>query len=227
MNKPPVFRPHSPADVSLYIEDKKPRRGISCEDDYSGFGRLAFTDPDAGDTHRVSVAFKPTSGASSLLGALSARVRRDGAHGRVGWRFSIDRDAVAFLGAGETYSEIFTISLADSAGNIARQDVAVTLIGANDAPRIFWRAGDVFERRLTETSGSPSPGALLSAGGATLGDVAYNMIFIKRVEDYTTLNEVYAEYFGKNPPARYCIVTELVREEFLVEISSIAHVGPA
>ncbi len=166
MNKPPVFRPHSPADVSLYIEDKKPRRGISCEDDYSGFGRLAFTDPDAGDTHRVSVAFKPRSGASSPLGALSARVRRDGAHGRVGWRFSIDRDAVAFLGAGETYSEIFTISLADSAGNIARQDVAVTLIGANDAPRIFWRAGDVFERRLTETSGSPSPGALLSAGGA-------------------------------------------------------------
>ena len=67
----------------------------------------------------------------------------------------------------------------------------------------------------------------LSAGQATLDDVAYNMIFIKRVQDYAALNEVYAEYFGKNPPARYCIVTELVREEFLVEISSVAHVGPA
>lgn len=67
----------------------------------------------------------------------------------------------------------------------------------------------------------------LSAGGASLEDVAYNMIFIKRVQDYPALNEVYAEYFGKNPPARFCIVSELVRDEFLVEIASIAHVGPA
>ena len=67
----------------------------------------------------------------------------------------------------------------------------------------------------------------LEAGGASLGDVAYNMIFIKRVADYPALNEVYAEYFGKNPPARFCIVTEMVRDEFLVEISSIAHIGSA
>ena len=67
----------------------------------------------------------------------------------------------------------------------------------------------------------------LEAGGASLEDVAYNMIFIKRVTDYAALNEIYAEYFGKNPPARYCIVTEMVRDEFLVEIASIAHIGPA
>jgi aminoacrylate peracid reductase len=69
--------------------------------------------------------------------------------------------------------------------------------------------------------------AALEAAGASLEDVAYNMIFIKRVSDYAALNEVYAEYFGKKPPARYCIVSELVRDEFLVEISSIAHIGPA
>jgi aminoacrylate peracid reductase len=69
--------------------------------------------------------------------------------------------------------------------------------------------------------------AALEAAGASLEDVAYNMIFIKRVSDYTSLNEIYGEYFGKKPPARYCIVTELVRDEFLVEISSIAHIGPA
>ena len=65
----------------------------------------------------------------------------------------------------------------------------------------------------------------LEAAGASLEDIAYNMIFVKRVSDYAALNEVYSEYFGKNPPARYCIVSELVRDEFLVEISSIAHIG--
>ena len=67
----------------------------------------------------------------------------------------------------------------------------------------------------------------LEAAGATLEDIAYNMIFIKRVSDYAALNEVYSEYFGKKPPARYCIISELVRDEFLVEISSIAHIGAA
>ena len=67
----------------------------------------------------------------------------------------------------------------------------------------------------------------LEAAGAALEDIAYNAIFIKQVSDYSVLNKVYSEYFGKKPPARHCIVTELVRDEFLMEISSIAHIGPA
>jgi aminoacrylate peracid reductase len=39
------------------------------------------------------------------------------------------------------------------------------------------------------------------------------------------MNEVYREYFGQNPPARYCIEAKLVKPEFLVEISSIAHLA--
>ena len=69
--------------------------------------------------------------------------------------------------------------------------------------------------------------AALEAAGASLEDIAYNMIFIKRVSDYAALNEIYGEYFGKKPPARYCIISELVRDEFLVEISSVAHIGAA
>lgn len=65
---------------------------------------------------------------------------------------------------------------------------------------------------------------VLRAAGADLGDVAYNMIFIRNSADYSALNEVYREYFGENPPARYCLISELVRPEYLVEISSVAHV---
>lgn len=64
---------------------------------------------------------------------------------------------------------------------------------------------------------------VLKAAGAALSDIAYNIIILKRREDYAAFNKVYAEYFGALPPARYCIIAELVRDEFLVEISSIAH----
>jgi aminoacrylate peracid reductase len=65
--------------------------------------------------------------------------------------------------------------------------------------------------------------AVVEAAGGTPSDIAYNMIFLKSKADYAAFNEVYAEFFGANPPARYCIVSDLVRDEFLVEISSIAH----
>ena len=65
--------------------------------------------------------------------------------------------------------------------------------------------------------------SVIETAGGTLDDVAFNSIFLKDLKDYKAMNEVYAQYFPKKPPARYCIQAELVRPEFLVEISSIAH----
>lgn len=65
--------------------------------------------------------------------------------------------------------------------------------------------------------------AVVRAGGGDLKDIVYNMIFITDRSAYAPMNEVYAEYFGANPPPRYCVLTELVRPDFLVEIASIAH----
>ena len=65
--------------------------------------------------------------------------------------------------------------------------------------------------------------SVLEAGEAKMSDIAYNMIFIKRASDYAAVNEVYKEFFPGTPPARYCIICELVKPEFLVEVSSIAH----
>jgi aminoacrylate peracid reductase len=67
--------------------------------------------------------------------------------------------------------------------------------------------------------------AVVEAAGGTMRDVTYNAIFLKDLTDYSAMNEVYAEYFPTEPPARYCIRADLVRPEFLVEVSSIAHVG--
>ena len=66
--------------------------------------------------------------------------------------------------------------------------------------------------------------SVLKEAGGNLSDIAFNTIILKDFADYKAMNEVYAEYFPKEPPARYCIKAGLVRDEFLVEIASIAHV---
>lgn len=65
----------------------------------------------------------------------------------------------------------------------------------------------------------------LEAAGATLTDVAFNHIFLKDLADYAAFNTVYAEYFPGPKPARYCIKTDLVKPDCLVEIASIAHLA--
>ncbi len=66
---------------------------------------------------------------------------------------------------------------------------------------------------------------VVEAAGGSVGDIAFNQIFLTDLANYAAMNEVYAEYFGTNPPARYCIKADLVKPEFLIEISSTAHIG--
>ena len=67
--------------------------------------------------------------------------------------------------------------------------------------------------------------SVIKTAGGTLQDVTFNQIFLKDLSDYAAMNAVYKEYFPTNPPARYCIRADLVKEEFLVEIATIAHIG--
>jgi len=67
--------------------------------------------------------------------------------------------------------------------------------------------------------------SVVEAGGGSVSDIAFNQIFLSDLANYAGMNEVYAEYFGTNPPARYCIKADLVKPAFLIEISSTAHIG--
>lgn len=66
---------------------------------------------------------------------------------------------------------------------------------------------------------------IVEDAGGTLKDVVFNAIFIRNLEDYAGMNEVYAEYFGEFPPARYCIRADLVPPDCLIEIASTAHLS--
>jgi aminoacrylate peracid reductase len=81
-------------------------------------------------------------------------------------------------------------------------------------------AGDVKAqtRHVLETIKS-----VVEAAGGSLEDITFNHIFLSDMSGYADMNDVYREYFPKDPPARYCIRADLVKPDFLVEISSIAH----
>lgn len=67
--------------------------------------------------------------------------------------------------------------------------------------------------------------SILKAAGGSLKDVVFNHIFLKNMGDYAAFNAIYRFYFGDKPPARYCIRADLVKPEFLVEMTAIAHLA--
>ena len=67
--------------------------------------------------------------------------------------------------------------------------------------------------------------AVLEAGGATLDGVVKTTIFLYDMNDFVTVNGVYAEYFGGSAPARSTVQVARLPKDALVEIEAIAVVG--
>jgi aminoacrylate peracid reductase len=66
---------------------------------------------------------------------------------------------------------------------------------------------------------------VIETAGGTMDDVTMNSIFITDWANYAAVNQVYAEYFPGEKPARFCIQCGLVKPDALIEIASIAHIG--
>lgn len=67
--------------------------------------------------------------------------------------------------------------------------------------------------------------ACLEEAGAKMEDVVLANVFLTDVSNYGGMNEAYREYFHENFPARACVITDLVKPEWLVEIEVIAVTG--
>lgn len=64
--------------------------------------------------------------------------------------------------------------------------------------------------------------AILEEAGYTLKDVVKAGVFIKDMNDFTAINEVYAEYLGEVKPARACVEVARLPRDAKVEIEVIA-----
>lgn len=66
--------------------------------------------------------------------------------------------------------------------------------------------------------------AILEAAGSNLDNVLKSTVFIKDMNDFGRVNEIYAQYFTKNQPARSCVEVARLPMDVLVEIEVIAYI---
>lgn len=64
--------------------------------------------------------------------------------------------------------------------------------------------------------------AILKEAGADFSNVVKTTVFIKDMNEFAQVNEVYAEYFGDNKPARACVEVARLPKDVKVEIELIA-----
>lgn len=63
---------------------------------------------------------------------------------------------------------------------------------------------------------------VLAEAGADFSNVVKTTVFIKDMNEFNDLNEVYAEFFGENKPARSCVEVARLPKDVKVEIELIA-----
>ena len=64
--------------------------------------------------------------------------------------------------------------------------------------------------------------ALLTEAGSDCEKVIKTTVFIKDMNDFAKVNEIYAEYFHGECPARSCVEVARLPKDVLIEIEAIA-----
>lgn len=62
---------------------------------------------------------------------------------------------------------------------------------------------------------------LIEASGASMEKVVKTVVFIKDMDDFAKINEVYAKFFAEPYPARSCVQAARLPKDVAVEIEAI------
>ena len=63
---------------------------------------------------------------------------------------------------------------------------------------------------------------ILRAAGSGLEKVVKTTLFIKEMDDFPVINEVYAEFFPNDPPARACVEVARLPKDGHFEVEAVA-----
>lgn len=66
--------------------------------------------------------------------------------------------------------------------------------------------------------------AILEAGGARMESIVKITVFLRDMNDFASMNEVYSTYFPKNPPARAAVQVVKLPKDAPIEIEAMAFV---
>jgi 2-iminobutanoate/2-iminopropanoate deaminase len=67
--------------------------------------------------------------------------------------------------------------------------------------------------------------AILAEAGASLQSVVKTTVFLKDMNDFGAMNEVYGRHFGEHRPARSTVEVSRLPKDVRVEIEAVAVVG--
>jgi endoribonuclease L-PSP len=69
-------------------------------------------------------------------------------------------------------------------------------------------------------------GAKLKSQGMGFENVVMSTVYLKNLNDFATMNKIYAEYFKTQPPARATVEVARLPRDVLIEIAVIASKAP-
>jgi VCBS repeat-containing protein len=152
--------------------------------DTSSPGTLSFTDADLNDTHQFAVSldsavwsvnpsFVPQQTLTDLQSALATTLNDSTGtgSGSVNWSFSIPDEDLDFLGAGETLTAAYDVTVSD-AGSSSTQNVVITMTGAEDPLVVNPVTDAVADTANMDAGNVVAVGDLISAGFDTAGDAS-------------------------------------------------------
>ena len=64
--------------------------------------------------------------------------------------------------------------------------------------------------------------AIVAAAGLTMNNVVSTTVFLTDINEFDRMNQVYATFFGANPPARATVQVARLARDVKIEISAIA-----
>lgn len=62
---------------------------------------------------------------------------------------------------------------------------------------------------------------LIKASGANIENTVKTTVYIKNMDDFAKINEIYSGYFKKDCPARSCVEVARLPKDVLIEIEAI------
>jgi 2-iminobutanoate/2-iminopropanoate deaminase len=85
-------------------------------------------------------------------------------------------------------------------------------------------SGELINENITEETHAVMKNldTVLREAGYSFEEVVKCSIFIKNMDDFSTINEAYGQYFKQNPPARETVEVSKLPKNVNVEISCIA-----
>ena len=63
--------------------------------------------------------------------------------------------------------------------------------------------------------------AILEEAGTSMDKIFKTTVFVKDLNDFNAVNEVYATYFKSNPPARSCVQVAKLPKDAVVEAIAV------